>query len=159
PVVGDPVHNGVSVPPELLGGHVRRLLDHEPERNPVHCWLVTALRIGLLGAARIAPNALLRPARAVDSVRVTAVAARDPARAAALARKWGVPTVHPDYAALIADPDLDAVYNPLPNGLHAEWTLRALAAGKHVLCEKPFTANADEAVTVRDAADGTGLVV
>ena len=67
--------------------------------------------------------------------------------------------MHTSYDELIGDPDIDAVYIPLPNGLHAEWTLRAIAAGKHVLCEKPFTANAAEAERVADAAESSGLVV
>jgi predicted dehydrogenase len=120
---------------------------------------VDSLQIGVLGAARIAPTALIRPARAVDDVAVVAVAARDPARAAAFAGKHGIPVVHDSYAALVDDPELDAAYIPLPNGLHAEWTLRALAAGKHVLCEKPFTANAAEARRVADAAAGSDRVV
>jgi predicted dehydrogenase len=120
---------------------------------------MTALRIGVLGAARIAPTALIRPARLVDGVVVAAVAARDPARARAFAARHGIGRVWPDYESLIQDPELDAVYNPLPNGLHAHWTERALAAGKHVLCEKPFSANADEARRVRAAQAGTGLVV
>jgi len=120
---------------------------------------MTTLRIGVLGAARITPNALIKPARRVDGVEVAALAARDPARARAAATKLGIPTVHPDYAAVLADPSLDAVYIPLPNALHAQWTLAAIAAGKHVLCEKPFTSNADEAREVADAAAGTGLVV
>ena len=95
----------------------------------------------------------------VDGVRVTAIAARDPARAARFASKWGVPTVHTDYAALVDDPAVDAVYIPLPNSLHAQWTLKAIAAGKHVLCEKPFTSNAMEAQAVADATTGSGLVV
>jgi predicted dehydrogenase len=67
--------------------------------------------------------------------------------------------VHPTYEALLADDSLDAIYNPLPNGLHGHWTMAALEAGRHVLCEKPFTANADEAQLVADAAAASGLVV
>ncbi len=100
-----------------------------------------AVRIGILGAARIAPAAVIKPARNVGEATIGAVAARDRSRAEEFAKKHGIPKVHDSYAALIADPDLDAIYNPLPNGLHAEWTIAALEAGKHVLCEKPFTAN------------------
>ena len=117
------------------------------------------LRFGCLGAAKIAPAALLRPARVTPGVEVRAVAARDRDRAEVFAAKHNVPVVRGSYAELLADEDIDAVYNPLPNGLHAEWTLRALAAGKHVLCEKPFTANAVEAERVASAADASGLVV
>jgi predicted dehydrogenase len=120
---------------------------------------VNPLRIGVLGAARIAPNALIKPAREVPEVAVAAVAARDPERARAFAAKHGIPRVVADYQSLVEDPELDAVYNPLPNGLHARWTEAALAAGKHVLCEKPFTANADEARRVAATQAGTGLVV
>jgi predicted dehydrogenase len=121
--------------------------------------VVSALRVGILGAARIAPLALVRPARAVDGVEVTAVAARDRVRAEKFAAKHGIPRVLSSYEAVVDDPDVDAVYIPLPNGLHAEWTLRAIAAGKHVLCEKPFTANAAEAATVADAAEAASGVV
>ena len=117
------------------------------------------IRIGTLGAARITPTALIRPARDVDGVEVVAVAARDSARAEAFASKHGIPRVLDSYEALVADPDIDAIYNPLPNSLHAPWTLQALAAGKHVLCEKPFTSNAAEAEEVAAAAEGSGLVV
>jgi len=117
------------------------------------------MRIGVLGAARIAPAALVKPARVVDGVEVGAVAARDRRRAEAFAARHGVPAVHDSYVGLLADPSLDAVYIPLPNGLHAQWTLAALKAGKHVLCEKPFTSNAAQAREVAAAADGTGLVV
>jgi predicted dehydrogenase len=117
------------------------------------------MRIGVLGAARITPAALMRPARVVGGVEVAAVAARDRRRAEAFATKFGVPTVHDSYDDVINDASLDAVYIPLPNGLHARWTLAAIRAGKHVLCEKPFTANAAEAREVEQAADGTGLVV
>jgi predicted dehydrogenase len=114
-----------------------------------------SLRIGILGAARIAPMALVRPARAVREVSLVAVAARDPGRARAFADKHKIPRVHDSYAALLEDPGVDAVYNPLPNGLHCEWTIRALEAGKHVLCEKPLAANAAEAERMADAAART----
>jgi predicted dehydrogenase len=117
------------------------------------------VRIGCLGAANIAPAALVKPAKASTEATFTAIAARDRARAEAFGRKHGIPVVHDSYEALLADPDVDAVYNPLPNGLHALWTIRALGAGKHVLCEKPFTANAGEAERVAAAAESSGLVV
>ena len=117
-------------------------------------------RIGILGAARIAPTALIKPARRTGRAEVTAVAARDPERAAEFARKQGIPRVLDSYAALVEDPDIDAVYNPLPNGLHGHWTIAALKAGKHVLREKPFTANADEARAVAEVDNGNpGVVV
>ncbi|MFY2858758.1 Gfo/Idh/MocA family protein [Mycobacterium sp. THU-M104] len=119
----------------------------------------TPLRIGVLGAARITPLALVKPARANAEVVVAAVAARDVSRARAFAAKHEIDRVHADYEALVADPDLDAVYNPLPNGLHGRWTRAALAAGKHVLCEKPFTANAAEAREVAGIAADSGRVV
>src|SRR6185503_10883436 len=90
---------------------------------------------------------------------VAAVAARDRSRAQDFAAKHGIARVHDSYEALIADPDLDAVYNPLPNGLHGRWTRAALAAGKHVLCEKPFTANASEAREVAELAKKSDRVV
>jgi predicted dehydrogenase len=117
------------------------------------------VRIGVLGAARIAPAAIVKPARNSSEAEVVTVAARDRVRADAFARKHGIPRVHDSYAELLADPEIDAVYNPLPNGLHAAWTIAALDAGKHVLCEKPFTNNATEAEAVAAAADRTGLVV
>lgn len=117
------------------------------------------IRIGVLGAAAIAPAAVIGPARKVDGVAVTAIAARDRARAEAFATKHGIATVHESYASLIDDPDIDAVYVPLPNGLHGAWTKRAIQAGKHVLCEKPFTANAAEAREVAAVADASDRVV
>ena len=110
------------------------------------------LRFGLLGAARIAPAALIHPARSRDDVRVVSVAARDRGRAEAFARRHGVERVVASYEDVVNDPSVDAVYIPLPNSLHATWTLAALAAGKHVLCEKPFTSNLAEASVVAAAA-------
>ncbi|KAH7079127.1 hypothetical protein BKA63DRAFT_409525 [Paraphoma chrysanthemicola] len=104
-----------------------------------------ALRFGILGAAKIAPQALIIPARSHAEVIVAAVAARDVKKAELFAKKYGIPIVHKTYDDLISDPAIDCIYNPLPNGLHYEWTLKALKAGKHVLLEKPATSNAEEA--------------
>ncbi|HEY2197597.1 MAG TPA: Gfo/Idh/MocA family oxidoreductase [Mycobacterium sp.] len=117
------------------------------------------LRIGVLGAARIAPLALINPAKDNADVVVAAVAARDGSRARAFAAKHHIARVHESYQALLADPDIDAVYIPLPNSLHGKWTRAALDAGKHVLCEKPFTANADEAREIADLASKSDRVV
>jgi predicted dehydrogenase len=117
------------------------------------------LRIGIMGAARIAPMALIRPVEGNSEVVVAAVAARDVARAQAFAAKYGIARVHDSYQALIDDPELDAIYNPLPNSLHGKWTRAALAAGKHVLCEKPLTANADEAREIARLAAKSDRVV
>jgi len=117
------------------------------------------LRIGILGAARIAPMALVRPAREVAGVEVAAVAARDAARAQKFATKHGIARVHSSYEDLLADPELDAIYNPLPNALHCEWTIRALEAGKHVLCEKPLASNEAEARQMQAAAEKAGRVL
>jgi predicted dehydrogenase len=117
------------------------------------------IRIGILGAARIAPMALVRPAHEVRGVSVTAIAARDPQRARAFATKHGIPRVLPSYEALVNDAQVDALYNPLPNSLHCEWTIRALQAGKHVLCEKPIASNAMEAEHMAEAARQSGRVL
>ena len=96
-----------------------------------------ALRWGLLGTAHI--NRRLIPAmRAARRSSVVAVASRTPERAAAYASEWQIPKALGSYEDLLRDPDVDAIYLPLPNSLHVEWTLRALDAGKHVLCEKPL---------------------
>jgi predicted dehydrogenase len=119
----------------------------------------TQVRIGILGAAKIAPQALINPAKESNEVVVSAVAARDKFRAAAFAAKHGIARVYGSYDALVADPDLDAVYIPLPNSLHGRWTRAALAAGKHVLCEKPLTANAIEAREIAALAATSDRVV
>lgn len=116
------------------------------------------LKIGTLGAARITPWALTGPARDHPGVVVDAVAARDPDRAAAFARRQRIARVLPDYQRLISDPALDAVYIPLPNALHARWAIAAVQAGKHVLLEKPFAANQAEAQAIVDAAEQAGRV-
>lgn len=110
------------------------------------------LRIGVLGAARIAPPALIAPARSTGAAVVTAIAARDLDRARAFAAEHGIPTVARDYQALIEHPEVDAVYVALPPSRHRDMTLAAIAAGKPVLCEKPFAMNADEAREMVEAA-------
>ena len=120
---------------------------------------LSPIRIGVLGAAAIVPAALTRPARSVPEAQILAIAARDPKRAEAFARKHHISHVHKTYSDLLADPNVDAIYNPLPNSLHAEWTIRALQAGKHVLCEKPFASNAQEAEEMATVARETELVL
>jgi len=110
------------------------------------------VRFGVLGAARITPAALLRPAKGNAEARVVCVAARDRERADAFAARHGIERVVSSYDEVIADPGVDAVYIPLPNGRHAPWVHAALDAGKHVLCEKPLTANALEAEAIAEAA-------
>ena len=120
------------------------------------------LRVGILGAARIAPEAVVFPvqqnADLAAKVVIQAVAARDLAKAQSFAAEHGIPQAFGSYEALLASDEIDAIYNPSPNSLHAAWTIRALAAGKHVLCEKPFTCNAAEAVAIQRASEDTGRI-
>lgn len=103
------------------------------------------LRWGVLGASAIARNAVIPAIKASANGVLAAVASRDTGRARDFAAAVGAPRAHDSYDALVADPAIDAIYNPLPNGLHAEWTLKAAEAGKAVLCEKPLTLDAAEA--------------
>jgi predicted dehydrogenase len=116
------------------------------------------LRIGVLGAARIAVRAVVDPARTTGD-RLVALAARDRRRAEAFAAEHGVERVLDGYADLLADAEVEVVYNPLANGLHGPWNLAAIAAGKPVLTEKPSASNAEEAREVRDAATAAGVTL
>src|SRR4029453_16106676 len=116
------------------------------------------LRIGVLGAARITGLALAGPARTPGD-RLVAVAARDRSRAEAFAATHGVERVVGTYADVLADPEVEVVYNPLPNSLHGPWNLAAVAAGRHVLTEKPSASNATEAAEVRDATAAAGVTM
>jgi xylose dehydrogenase (NAD/NADP) len=116
------------------------------------------MRLGLLSTANI-NRAILAGAARTGRVDVVAVASRDAGRADAYAAEHGIATAHGSYEALLADPDVEAVYISLPNGMHHEWTMHALAAGKHVLCEKPYTRHPHEAEEAFDAADAAGLVL
>lgn len=114
------------------------------------------LKIGILGASGIAPAAILQPAgRRTDAV-VTAVAARNGDIAAAYALTHNIERSYGSYGELLADPDIDLVYNALPPSAHAEWSIAALEAGKDVLCEKPFAMNAAQARRMTDSAAATG---
>jgi predicted dehydrogenase len=117
------------------------------------------VRIGILGASSFAPTTLINPARGNDEVVVAAVGARDMSSAQAFADKYGIARAHGSYEALIADPELDAVYVLLPTNFHGRWTRAALAAGKHVLCEKPFAANAAEAREIAQLAAQSDRIV
>jgi D-xylose 1-dehydrogenase (NADP+, D-xylono-1,5-lactone-forming) len=116
------------------------------------------VRWGALSTARITA-AVLEGARASDRVEFIAVASREGARAQAYAREHGIERAYGGYNALLEDPDVEAVYVSLPNRMHVEWTLRALAAGKHVLCEKPFARRAAEVEEAFDVAEREGLVL
>lgn len=114
------------------------------------------LRIGLLGAARITPPALIQPAGVIPAVQLAGIAARDRTRAEAFAAEHGVARAYDSYDALIASDEIDLIYNALPIDAHAGLTIAALQAGKHVLCEKPLAMNADEARAMQAAAEASG---
>ena len=116
------------------------------------------MRLGLLSTANI-NRAILAGAAKAGRIDVAAVASRDASRADTYAAEHGIARAHGSYEALLADPDVEAVYISLPNGMHHEWTMYALAAGKHVLCEKPYTRHPHEAEEAFDAADAAGLVL
>jgi xylose dehydrogenase (NAD/NADP) len=116
------------------------------------------LRWGLLSTARI-NRVLLPPLRASTRNELTAVASRDLNRAKAYADERKIPRVFASYEALLADPDVDVIYNPLPNSLHAQWTIKAAEAGKHVLCEKPLANTVEEVDAMTEAAEKAGIVL
>jgi predicted dehydrogenase len=117
------------------------------------------LRIGVLGAAGISNQALYVPAADTEGVEVVAIAARDRSRAQAHADQHGIARVHDTYADVLADPDVDAIYNPLAISEHHRWSIAAAEAGKHVLCEKPFASNATEAAEMVEAGKSAGVVM
>jgi D-xylose 1-dehydrogenase (NADP+, D-xylono-1,5-lactone-forming) len=128
-------------------------------RPPAECTLArVTVRLGLLSTASI--NGAVLGARSDDApFRVTAVGSRDAERARAYAAEHGIERAHAGYEALLADEELDAVYVALPNALHHEWTMRALAAGKHVLCEKPYARIPEQVDEANDDAERRGLVL
>ncbi len=111
------------------------------------------IRWGVLGVANIAMQKVIPAMLRCTAAEVTAIASRDLGKAQAAAAKLGLPKAYGSYEALLADPDIDAIYNPLPNHLHVPWSIKALEAGKHVLCEKPIglsSAEADQLIVARD---------
>ena len=117
-----------------------------------------SVRFGILSTARINEK-VLAGARESELVEVAAVASRDQARAGEYAREHGIARAYGGYEELLADPELDAVYISLPNSLHVKWSIRALEAGKHVLCEKPLSRRPDDVERAFDVADRTGLLL
>lgn len=117
------------------------------------------LRIGILSTAHIATEKVIPGMRRARRVEVAAIASRDAAGALAVAERLAIPRAYGSYEALLEDPDIDAVYIPLPNHLHAEWTIAAVRAGKHVLCEKPLAMTSLEAEGMAAAAEEAGVVL
>lgn len=117
------------------------------------------LRFGVLGVARIAVQKVIPATQAGRNCEVVAIASREVGKARRAAASLGIPKAYGSYDELLADPEVDAVYNPLPNHLHVPWSIRALEHGKHVLCEKPIALSAAEAETLRAARDRSGLLV
>jgi predicted dehydrogenase len=115
------------------------------------------LRWGIVSTADIGVRKVIPGMRKAARCEVVAIASRDGDQARTVADELGIPTAHPSYDALLADPAVDAVYIPLPNHLHMDWTIAALRAGKHVLCEKPLAMTADDAQRMVDVAHETGL--
>jgi predicted dehydrogenase len=118
---------------------------------------VSVLRWGILSTADIARRKVVPGMRAAERCEVVAIASRDRDHAESVASELGIPTAHGSYEALLADPAVDAVYVPLPNHLHAEWTIAAAQAGKHVLCEKPMALTAADAERMIAACDDAGV--
>lgn len=114
------------------------------------------MRIGLLGAARITPRAIVDPASVIPTCSLQAIAAREERRAQAFADRYAVKETYTTYDALISADNIDLIYNALPINHHASWSIKALEAGKHVLCEKPFAMNSDEADAMLAAAEKSG---
>ena len=136
---------------KLNKGRAREPVSPTPAR-------VNPLRIGILGGANIARQ-FARDVAPSPAVRIVAVGSRRPETAESFAAANGIPRHHGSYEALLADADLDAIYLPLPNSLHAEWAIKALDAGKHVLCEKPLALGLEQARAMLDAAKRNGLML
>jgi D-xylose 1-dehydrogenase (NADP+, D-xylono-1,5-lactone-forming) len=120
--------------------------------------MADAVKWGIVSTADI-NRKLIPGAHASPKIDLVGVASRDQARAEAYAKEWDIPHAYGSYEALLADPEIEAVYISLPNTMHAEWSIKAVEAGKHVLCEKPFTRHPDEVTAAFDAADRAGRLL
>jgi xylose dehydrogenase (NAD/NADP) len=120
---------------------------------------MSKLRIGIISTARVGERRIVPAIQKSKNATVTAVASRDGARAQAYAERLDLPKAYTSYEALLNDPEIDAVYVPLPNALHCEWSCKAAEAGKHVLCEKPLAANAREVDRMIGACDANDVVL
>src|SRR5271163_275613 len=117
------------------------------------------IRWGVLGAAKIATAKVIPAMHHCEFAEIAAIASRDPAKAESAAQQLNIPKSYGSYEALLADPDIDAIYNPLPNHLHVPWSIKAAEAGKHVLCEKPISLTVAEARTLIAARDSAGVKI
>jgi D-xylose 1-dehydrogenase (NADP+, D-xylono-1,5-lactone-forming) len=113
---------------------------------------------GILSTADI-NRRVLPGAQQSEKVQLVAVGSRDAAKAQTFAKQWEIPRAYGSYEELLADPEIEALYVPLPNTLHCEWSIRAMEAGKHVLCEKPMSRHPDEVAAAFDAAERTGMLL
>jgi predicted dehydrogenase len=120
---------------------------------------IAPVRWGILGTAKIAVEKVIPAMQGSALAQVVAIASRDIAKARAAANRLGIPRAYGSYQELIDDPDIEAIYNPLPNHLHVPWSIRAAEQGKHVLCEKPIALTAREARTLLEARDRTGVQI
>jgi D-xylose 1-dehydrogenase (NADP+, D-xylono-1,5-lactone-forming) len=115
------------------------------------------IRWGIISTASIAEKSFIPALRETDRGELVAVSSRDRSKADAFAKKHGIPLVFEDYASLLESDKIDAVYNPLPNTMHAEWTLKAAEQGKHIFCEKPLAMSADEITAMSDGCQRAGV--
>ena len=120
---------------------------------------MSKLRWGVLGAARIATVKVIPGMQRSELCEIVAIASRDLAKADAAARALNIPKAYGSYEELLADSEVDAIYNPLPNHMHVPWSIRAAEAGKHVLCEKPLGMNTAEVRELIAARDRTGVAI
>src|SRR6202020_398599 len=120
---------------------------------------MTKVRWGILSTAKIALTKVIPGMQKGEWSEVTAIASRDRSKAEDAARTLGIPQSYGSYEELLADPEIEAIYNPLPNQLHVPWSIKAAEAGKHVLCEKPLSLTVAEAKSLLAVQERTGVII